>query len=88
MDLTKESAIGDTLKLESISHCRSQFHMSYCFSSGLSFATTLWYPFQLEELDAKYGISFMEEVYFHCALFEMNKLLHSSTLTWGLIPDF
>ena len=74
MDLTKESAIGDTLKLESISHCRSQFHMSYCFSSGLSFATTLWYPFQLEELDAKYGISFMEEVYFHCALFEMNKL--------------
>ena len=58
----KESAIGDTLKLESVSHCGPQFHMSYCFSSGLSFTTSLWYPFQLEELDSKYGISFMEEV--------------------------
>ena len=65
---------GETLKLELISHSGSQLYMLYRFSGGACFSTTVWYPFQLEELDAIYGVSFMEEVYLHCALFEMNKL--------------
>ena len=66
--------LGDTAKLELISYSGSQLYMSYRFSGGLYFSTTVWYPFQLEELDTKYGASFMEEIYLHCALFEMNKL--------------
>uniref|UniRef100_A0A1X7TYW7 MurL N-terminal domain-containing protein n=1 Tax=Amphimedon queenslandica TaxID=400682 RepID=A0A1X7TYW7_AMPQE len=68
------ASLGDTARLELISHSGPQLHMSYRLSGGLYFSTTVWYPFQLEELDTKYGTSFMEEIYFHCALFEMNKL--------------
>ena len=68
------SFLGDALILESISHGGPQLHMSYRFSGGLRFTTTIWYPFSLEELDEDNGASFMEEVYLHCALFEMNKL--------------
>uniref|UniRef100_A0A1X7U812 UDP-N-acetyl-alpha-D-muramoyl-L-alanyl-L-glutamate epimerase n=1 Tax=Amphimedon queenslandica TaxID=400682 RepID=A0A1X7U812_AMPQE len=70
-----EDAFTDkTLKLELISHSGSQLYMLYRFSGGVCFSTTVWYPFQLEDLGAMYGVSFMEEVYLHCALFEMNKL--------------
>uniref|UniRef100_A0A1X7U0X8 UDP-N-acetyl-alpha-D-muramoyl-L-alanyl-L-glutamate epimerase n=1 Tax=Amphimedon queenslandica TaxID=400682 RepID=A0A1X7U0X8_AMPQE len=68
------ASLGDTARLELISHSGPQLYMSYRLSGGLYFSTTVWYPFQLEELDTKYGASFMEEIYFHCALFEMNKL--------------
>ena len=66
--------LGDTLILESISHYGPQLSLLFRFSGGLRFSTSIWYEFPLEELDALYGPSVMEKIYFHCALFELNKV--------------
>ena len=66
--------MAKTLYLDSISHSGPQLHMSFKYGSGLTFTTTYWYEFSLNELDERFGNSFMERIYFNCAMFEMVSL--------------
>eukprot|EP00118_Oscarella_pearsei_P016297 m.154356 g.154356 ORF g.154356 m.154356 type:complete len:484 (+) comp38636_c0_seq1:110-1561(+) len=74
--MESNSGSAGTVYLESISRTGNQLNISckYGEGDGLRFSTTYWYEFPLDELDKVYGQHFMENVYFHCAMFEINKL--------------
>lgn len=64
-----------TLRLESIVWSRHQVALRYSLE-GLHFSTATWYPgVDLLGLEARHGRDFMERLYVHAALFDMNKVV-------------
>lgn len=68
--------------------------MRYRFNEH-HFSSSYWYDFDLKLLESKYGALFMEQIYFHCAAFDTNKLysLKPDVVDWGAYarwhtPDF
>ena len=49
------------------------------------FTKGIWYDFDLESLEKKYGSLFMEKIYFHCAAFAMLEVcsLRPDVVNWG-----
>lgn len=84
----------NVVTLESIHTAGHQLHMRYRFNEH-HFSSSYWYDFDLKLLESKYGALFMEQIYFHCAAFDTNKLysLKPDVVDWGAYarwhtPDF
>lgn len=64
-----------SLKLEQITRARSSLHFAYS-TADLRFSTAYWYQeIDFYHLERKFGPSFMERLYFHIAVFEINKFV-------------
>ena len=78
------------MSLSSWSRGRHQLAFSYSFED-LFFSTTFWYEgADFYELEERYGVEFMQRLYFHIAAFDINKVasLRPSRLSWGPFADF
>ncbi len=70
-----------TLKLVAYSRAKQQLSMTFKIDD-LNFVTSYWYnDVDLYDLENRFGVAFMEKVYFHIMAFEANKLT-------SLKPDF
>ena len=78
------------LSLSSWSRGRHQLAFTYSFDD-LFFSTTFWYEgADFYELEERYGVEFMRQLYFHIAAFDINKVvsLRPDTLSWGPLADY
>ena len=72
------------LSLDSIQTSGSQLNVRYSYDK-YQFTKGMWYDFDLESLEKKYGSLFMEKIYFHCAAFAMHEVcsLRPDVVNWG-----
>ena len=82
----KDSTI---IYLEDIKRAPHLLSITYLYQS-YRFEVALWYETNLEELDQKYSAAFMDNIYFHIAAFEMNKLtsLKPDEINFGKYAHF
>jgi hypothetical protein len=69
-------------------YTRSKHQLSMTFGvNDLSFFTSYWYSdVDLIELERKFGVNYMEKIYFHIIAFEANKLTSLKPDTFDLGP--
>ena len=72
------------LTLESIHTAGHQLNVRYRYDE-YRFSSSFWYDFDLKSTEEKYGVSFMENIYFQCAAFDMIKFcsLKPTVIDWG-----
>ena len=72
------------LKLESIHTAGHQLNVRYRYDE-YRFSSSFWYDFDLKSTEEMYGVSFMENIYFQCAAFDMIKFcsLKPTVIDWG-----
>lgn len=82
--------MGKTVRLLAITHARRQLSMRFAVDA-MQFSTSYWYDtVDFYALRAKYGEDAIDNVLFHIAAFEINKLcsLRPDHLDWGPFADF